>query len=68
MLTSWGPFITLDQRAIERIQRHATKLVIELKDNDYVERLQALATGHGSSIFVIQTYQRRHNISLSYDT
>ena len=38
----WGPHFTLDQRAIEHTQRRATKLVLELKDSEYVEQLEAL--------------------------
>lgn len=39
---AWGPFYKQDQRLIERVQRRATKLVQEIKDLTYEERLQAL--------------------------
>ena len=38
----WGPHYRLDQQAVERVQRRATKLVPNLKDRPYIERLQAL--------------------------
>ena len=40
--TVWGPFNRADQRRVERVQRRATKLVPELRDLPYPERLQAL--------------------------
>ena len=43
MVTLFGtPFLHLTREQWEHVQRHATKLIVELKDNTYVERLQAL--------------------------
>ncbi len=38
----WGPHYKLDQQAVERVQRRATKLVTELKDRPYEECLRRL--------------------------
>ena len=38
----WGPFNRADQKLIERVQRRATKLVPELRDLPYPERLKHL--------------------------
>ena len=38
----WNPHLKKDQDAIERIQRRATKLVPELRNLSYSERLKAL--------------------------
>ena len=38
----WGPFYKGDRVSIERVQRRATKLVTELKDLPYEERLRHL--------------------------
>ena len=38
----WGPFYALDRKAVESVQRRATKLIPELKDEPYTERLRAL--------------------------
>ena len=38
----WGPQFILDQQSIEIIQRRATKLVSEIKDLQYVDRLNHL--------------------------
>ena len=38
----WGPFNRADQRRVEGVQRRATKLVPELRNLPYPERLQAL--------------------------
>ena len=40
--TVWGPMFTLDQQSVEKIQRRATKLVGEIKDLPYVDRLRYL--------------------------
>ena len=40
--TVWGPFNRADQRRVERVQRRATKLVPELRNLPYPERLQTL--------------------------
>ena len=37
--TVWGPMFVLDQRSVEKIQMRATKLVREIKDLSYVDRL-----------------------------
>ena len=38
----WGPQYKLDQHALEKVQRRATKLIPQLKYLDYVYRLKAL--------------------------
>ena len=38
----WGPQFILDQQSVEKIQRRATKLVSEIKDLQYVDRLNHL--------------------------
>ena len=38
----WGPFSKADQKAVERVQRRATKLVPELRHKPYPERLRLL--------------------------
>ena len=38
----WGPQYKLDQQALEKVMRRATKLLPQLKDLDYVHRLKAL--------------------------
>ena len=38
----WGPFFKTDQKAVERVQRRATKLVPELRQKPYPERLRLL--------------------------
>ena len=40
--TVWGPMFVLDQQSVEKIQRRATKLVREIKDLSYVDRLHIL--------------------------
>ena len=40
--TVWGPMFVLDQQSVEKIQRRATKLVREIKDLSYVDRLHNL--------------------------
>lgn len=40
--TVWSPHLKYDQDLIERVQRRATKLVPELRDLPYSQRLQAL--------------------------
>ena len=39
----WGPHYVIDQQAIEKIQRRATKLIPELKHDPYQERLFKLS-------------------------
>ena len=38
----WGPFYAQDKKDVESVQRRATKLIPELKDMDYLDRLRAL--------------------------
>ena len=38
----WGPFTRGEQQLVERVQRRATKLVPELRDTPYPERLRKL--------------------------
>jgi len=38
----WGPFFTLDQRKVEKVQRRATQLLPSLRDKPYEERLETL--------------------------
>ena len=35
----WGPHDKMDQQKIERVQRRATKLIEDIKDLSYKERL-----------------------------
>ena len=39
----WGPHYKMDMRSIESVQRRATKLIPELRDKSYEERLQQLS-------------------------
>ena len=39
----WGPHYIMDQQAIEKIQRRATKLIPELKYDSYQERFSKLS-------------------------
>ena len=39
----WGPHFVLDQRKIEKVQRRATKMIPQLQDMSYEERLSALS-------------------------
>ena len=36
----WGPHYLLDQHKLEGIQWHATKLVLSLRDESYIEQLK----------------------------
>lgn len=38
----WGPFYAQDKKDVESVQRRATKLIPELKEVHYLDRLQAL--------------------------
>ena len=38
----WGPHFTLDQKAVERVQRRATRLIPSIRDLPYEERLREL--------------------------
>ena len=38
----WGPYYVMDQQAVERVQRRATKMIPELRHYPYQERLQRL--------------------------
>ena len=38
----WGPFYAMDKKAVESVQRRATKLIPELRDESYAERLRIL--------------------------
>ena len=40
--TVWGPQFVLDRRAIEHLQRHATKLITVFCNNGYMEHLHSL--------------------------
>ena len=40
--TIWYPFLRKDIESVEKIQRRATKLIPELKDMTYTERLKKL--------------------------
>ena len=40
--TAWGPHVKLDQQAIEKVQRRATKLVGSISNLTYKERLASL--------------------------
>ena len=62
----WSPYTIKDQKMIENVQRRATKLIPELADKKYDERLRAL--GIPSSQYrrlradMIQTYKIIHGI------
>ena len=62
----WGPQFILDQQSVEKIQRRTTKLVSEIKDLQYVDRLNHLNVPplryqccRGDLIF---TYRLFHNM------
>ena len=38
----WGPHFTLDQKAVERVQRRATRIIPSIRDLPYEERLREL--------------------------
>ena len=38
----WGPHYVLDQRKLESVQRHATKLVPSLRDKSYIDQLTSM--------------------------
>ena len=38
----WGPHYILDNRKVEKIQRRATRLTLQLQHNSYTERLSQL--------------------------
>ena len=38
----WGPHFKQDMKAIERVQKRATRMILTLKDRRYIERLTAL--------------------------
>ena len=38
----WGPYFTVDQQNIEKVQRRATRILTNLHDNSYSERLHIL--------------------------
>ena len=38
----WGPHFKQDMKAIERVQKRATRMIPTLKDRRYTERLKAL--------------------------
>ena len=38
----WGPHYKLDQKAVENVQRRATKIIPNIKDLPYRERLRHL--------------------------
>ena len=38
----WGPFYQMDKKAVESVQRRATKLIPEIKDMPYTQRLRLL--------------------------
>jgi len=40
--TIWGPHFILDQRKLDNIQCRATRLVENLQDKSYTERLQIM--------------------------
>ncbi len=40
--TIWHPRYVADMNKVERVQRRATKVILELKDKPYQERLQSL--------------------------
>ena len=38
----WGPFFKEDMKSVEKVQRRATKMVNEVKELSYEDRLRAL--------------------------
>ena len=62
---AWGPFNRTDQKLIERVQRRATRLVTELRDLPYVDRLRSLRLPslyyrrrRGDMIYLYQLFHR----------
>ena len=56
----WGPHNKEDQRMVERVQRRATKLVAEIRELPYAERLEAL------KLPSLQYRRRRGDVLLMY--
>jgi len=68
----WGPHYTMDQQAIKKIQRRATKLIPELRDLNYQERLNKLSLPslfyrrqRGEMIFLYQLTHHYFNIDVN---
>ena len=58
--TIWYPFLRKDIESVEKIQRRATKLIPELKDMNYTERLNKLklpSLAHRRRGDMIQTFK-----------
>ena len=53
--TIWGPHFLLDKRRLERVQRHATKMIPSLSDKSYQHRLTSLDL---STILDLQKHYR----------
>ena len=68
----WGPHYVIDQQAIEKIQRRATKLIPELKHDSYQERLSKLSLPslayrrqRGDMIFLYQLINQCFNVDIT---
>ena len=56
----WGPFFKEDIKLVEKVQRRATKMVHELKELPYDERLRALR------LLSLQHRRRRDDMIFAY--
>ena len=68
----WGPHYVIDQQAIEKIQRRATKLFSELKHDSYQEHLFKLSLPslayrrqRGDMIFLYQLINQCFNVDIT---
>ena len=55
--TIWYPLLRKDIESVEKIQRRATKLIPELKDMTYTERLKKLKLPRRRRGDMIQTFK-----------
>ena len=42
----WGPHFKEDMKAVERVQKRATRMILRIKDLPYTQRLKALTLCH----------------------
>ena len=71
----WGPFYKEDSKSIERVQRRATKLVHNLRNLPYEERLRKLKIPslehrrrHGNMIIAYKLFTGNMNIDKFFPT
>ena len=69
---AWGPTFITDQKSLEKVQRRATKMLPELYNLTYAERLRHLKLPslyyrrrRGDMIFVYQLFHNFFNINMS---